>query len=118
MKKGEFKYRVIRGLMPILFMWYLVSVSFFAHSHIVNGEIINHSHPFSKEHQHSQNQIDTISLLEFFSVLEDILPHLNFDPMIYLVEAFATASVVLYYNSISKGSKRFRAPPMSVFTRF
>jgi hypothetical protein len=40
-----------RFLLLILFMGYYSSITLFYHAHLVNGEIIVHSHPFSKTKQ-------------------------------------------------------------------
>ena len=39
---------ITRYFLPILFVSYLVSLTFFAHVHVVNGVTIVHSHPFKK----------------------------------------------------------------------
>ena len=40
-----------RFLLLILFIGYYSSITLFYHTHLVNGEIIVHSHPFSKTKQ-------------------------------------------------------------------
>ena len=46
---------IMRCFLPVLFVSYLVSITFFAHIHVVNGVTIVHSHPFKKgaAHKHS-----------------------------------------------------------------
>lgn len=62
---------IMRCFLPILFVTYLASITFFAHVHVVNGVTIVHSHPFKKgaAHQHS-----TVELL-----LVHFLSHLTTD---------------------------------------
>lgn len=54
---------ITRYFLPILFVSYLVSLTFFAHVHVVNGVTIVHSHPFKKgtAHEHSTSRADTYS---------------------------------------------------------
>lgn len=56
---------ITRYFLPILFVSYLVSLTFFAHVHVVNGVTIVHSHPFKKgaAHQHSTVELIHIHLL-------------------------------------------------------
>ena len=44
---------ITRYFLPILFVSYLVSLTFFAHVHVVNGVTIVHSHPFSRADTYS-----------------------------------------------------------------
>lgn len=112
MEKGVVKYRLIRSLMPVLFLWYMVSISSFYHSHTVGGVQINHSHPFSKEHQHSQHQIDTLSLLSNWSALGEILPNLQIGSLFALGGVLLIVLVPSFYREVSSCYKRFRAPPV------
>lgn len=56
---------ITRYFLPILFVSYLVSLTFFAHVHVVNGVTIVHSHPFKKgaAHQHSTVELIHIHFL-------------------------------------------------------
>ena len=96
MKNAVVRYRLIRSLMPLLFIWYMVSISSFYHSHNIGGVKVNHSHPFSAKHQHSQNQIDTIELDAHFSMCGVLL---------FLVAP-------LFVKEISSRCKSLRAPPV------
>ena len=67
-RKNEVKrllLNITRYFLPILFVSYLVSFTFFAHLHVVNGVTIVHSHPFKKgaAHQHSTVELIHIHLL-------------------------------------------------------
>ena len=55
-RKNEVKrllLNITRYFLPILFVSYLVSFTFFAHVHVVNGVTIVHSHPFKKGAAHT-----------------------------------------------------------------
>lgn len=112
MKKAVVKYRLIRSLMPLLFIWYMVSISSFYHSHNIGGVKVNHSHPFSAEHQHSQNQIDTITLLSALSALGDILPNIELDALFSMCGVLLFLVAPLFIERISNRCKSLRAPPV------
>lgn len=58
-------------LLLSLFLTYQVSITMFAHVHIVNGVMIVHSHPSStKHHTHTGGQIITIAQIGSYHVLE------------------------------------------------
>lgn len=68
MKKG------IAGWLLILFIGYFASVTFFPHTHTVNGERITHSHPFSQapdtgKHTHTTAEFQLIAHLSIFVML-------------------------------------------------
>ena len=60
----------LRGIMkfflPLLFLTYWGGVTLFTHSHVVNGVIIVHSHPFKAGHQHTESQAETIFFLDHY----------------------------------------------------
>ena len=67
-RKNEVKrllLNITRYFLPILFVSYLVSFTFFAHVHVVNGVTIVHSHPFKKgaAHEHSTVELQLIHCL-------------------------------------------------------
>ena len=69
-RKNEVKrllLNITRYFLPILFVSYLVSFTFFAHVHVVNGVTIVHSHPFKKgaAHKHSTVELQLIHFLLF-----------------------------------------------------
>jgi len=77
---SKFKYfigKLFRGLLLILFLGYYSSVTFFTHSHIINGVTIVHSHPFNSDKgnntlpsSHSEKELVVIQLLsEFFTTV-------------------------------------------------
>ena len=56
----------MKCFLPLLFIAYWGGVMLFTHSHVVNGVIISHSHPFKGEHEHSDAEVETIFLLSSF----------------------------------------------------
>lgn len=59
----------MKFFLPLLFLTYWGGISLFNHSHVVNGVIIVHSHPFKANHQHTPDQVETI----FFSAIMSLL---------------------------------------------
>jgi len=58
----------MRWFLPILFISYLVSFTFFTHVHVVNGVTIVHSHPFKKGAAHDHSTVE-LQLVHFLSHL-------------------------------------------------
>lgn len=52
----------MKCFLPLLFIAYLGGITLFTHSHVVNGVIIVHSHPFKGQHEHTEVQLETISI--------------------------------------------------------
>lgn len=70
-RKNEVKrllLNITRYFLPILFVSYLVSFTFFAHVHVVNGVTIVHSHPFKKGAAHKHSTVELL-LIHFLSHL-------------------------------------------------
>ncbi|MCD7817051.1 MAG: hypothetical protein LUH12_10345 [Bacteroides sp.] len=61
MKKKE--YRKTGWLLLLLFSLYWCGITLFTHSHVVNGVVIVHSHPFHTGHAHTGVQYETILYL-------------------------------------------------------
>lgn len=63
---------MMKIILPIIFIFYAVSVSFFVHTHIENGVTIVHSHPYSTtddgdvDHSHTRSEIQLIHNLNTF----------------------------------------------------
>jgi len=62
----------LRIILPVIFIAYACSVTFFTHTHIVNGVTIVHSHPFltdengNPDHDHTPAEIQLIHTLSTF----------------------------------------------------
>lgn len=59
---------IMRCFLPVLFITYMASITFFAHMHVVNGVTIVHSHPFNKGAAHSHSSMELL-LIHFLSDL-------------------------------------------------
>ena len=57
---------IMKYILPLLFIAYLGGITLFTHSHVVNGVIIVHSHPFKGQHEHTEVQLETIFYLASF----------------------------------------------------
>lgn len=109
---------IMRCFLPVLFVSYLVSITFFAHIHVVNGVTIVHSHPFKKgaAHKHS-----TVELL-----LVHFLSHLTTDGAAVVFALSLFIPFILWrlhgitqhthYHSPYHGVVALRAPPVIRFS--
>lgn len=66
----------------LLFLWYLGGTSLFQHSHIIDGQIVVHSHPYSGTanhpgHTHTTMQLLAIAQLPVLLAPDDPLPELG-----------------------------------------
>lgn len=66
---------IFRIILPIIFIAYASSFTFFTHTHIVNGVTIVHSHPYATNdkdqpaHEHTGHEIQLIHILSLFSAV-------------------------------------------------
>ena len=74
---------ILKWFLPLLFIAYLGGITLFTHSHVVNGVIIVHSHPFKGEHEHTETQVETIFFLSSF--VTSSLPAVLFVAPAYLI---------------------------------
>lgn len=71
MLNGKFK-AVLKIILPVIFISYACSITFFTHTHIINGVTIVHSHPYltdedgNPSHEHSSAEIQLIRTLSTF----------------------------------------------------
>jgi hypothetical protein len=116
-KKGSIMRVFTKGkanlLMAFVFIWYFCGISLNPHTHIVDGSVVAHSHPFSKDgHTHTSSQVQTIYELSHYQVSgtpEIIELPVLIRPFVCLVETVVEAHKV--QNSIF-GVKTLRAPPV------
>ena len=54
---------ILKWFLPVLFISYMAGITLFTHSHVVNGVIVVHSHPFKAGHTHTDTQLETIFYL-------------------------------------------------------
>ena len=120
-RKNEVKrllLNITRYFLPILFVSYLVSFTFFAHVHVVNGVTIVHSHPFKKgaAHKHSTVELQLIHFLSFFNdtATTEIYTLSLFIP--FLLCLLPGRSQHTHYHCPYHGVVGLRAPPVIRFS--
>lgn len=109
--------RVYKGkaniLMAFVFIWYLCGISLNPHTHIVDGSVVAHSHPFSQDgHTHTGSQVQTIYELSHYQTSgtpEIIELPVLIRPFVSLVE---TAVETHKAKNSNLGVKSLRAPPV------
>ncbi len=79
--------RIIRIFLPLLFITYLGGITLFTHSHVINGVVIVHSHPFKGKHQHNEAQLETIFFLSVFLSL--VIPEFFFTALMFWIVLYA-----------------------------
>lgn len=100
-----------------LYIAYAGSISFFTHTHIVNGVTIVHSHPFQSDdkgnpvHTHTGSEIQLIQNLSSFQTDGQIQCTFTFDipkaeERILLEQIYSST-----YTPLIKGQERLRPPP-------
>lgn len=109
---------VLKIVLPALFITYASCITFFTHTHIVNGVTIVHSHPYSSDdsgkpnHEHSGLEIQLIQTLSTFFVAGPIILII----LISLPDRRKTILQIRYNLSIPsfkvEGISRLRPPPV------
>ncbi len=110
--------QIVGGILLLIFMAYYVNISFFTHSHIINGVTIVHSHFHDKAHaqsgKHTDSEVTLISMLSaletcavatFFAGLAVFFPFATVTPVLRGVQ-FTTNRIVCV---------SLRAPPFHSF---
>lgn len=106
----------MKWLLPILFTGYTFAVSLFEHTHIIDGVVIIHSHPFKSlpgaaSHQHTVAQFQLFHFLSHFSAPEGAVHPLTLHIAFGLLGLLA---IPLYVrNAVRQNKTGFsrRAPP-------
>ncbi len=110
MSKGKSKY-IMSLCLLILYMVFQAGTSVFPHTHIVDGEKMVHSHPYSSaNHTHTEDQVAAIELLSNVQTLEvDIQSErIVLRPVLYDLEFNGDSSVS---SSPHTHCVNLRAPP-------
>lgn len=107
--------RIMKFFLPLLFLMYWGGITLFNHSHVVNGVIIVHSHPFQANHQHTPDQAETIFFLGYYtaSSLPSLLTAVSC--FLVLLNVLAVPRVVRLCLSRQENGLHLRAPPVCVF---
>ena len=126
-QKMRIKNSAYKTILKIAFLAILISyigsTTFYNHTHIIDGERIVHSHPFTKNdngessHKHTSNEIQVIRILSAFNLTESIIPAFNLNvfhlpPVLLQEEILSTRT-----NNCTYGNHQLRAPPaITLFT--
>lgn len=71
---------LLKTMLPIVFVSYFCCITFFTHSHVINGVTIVHSHPYKADtngdtsHEHSGTELQLINALSVFYAAGAIIP--------------------------------------------
>ncbi len=91
-RNNSIKTFIARALL-VLFIFYYASSTLFIHSHIIDGEVITHSHPYSStSHTHTGASIELISLLN----------NLAFTLCVISILSFIETSTRFFFKQIRK----------------
>lgn len=102
--------------LPILFIVYIGSISFFTHAHIVNGVTIVHSHPFDSDtnHEHTTAEFQLIQHLNAVVVLPSVFAGIGI--ALFLIPLY----LILFnkkqelYSLVTTGALFLRGPPVRI----
>lgn len=103
----------MKWFLPVLFISYMVGITLFTHSHVVNGVTIVHSHPFKigSDHSHTTVEFQLIHLLNHVLVTDSgLIP--TFVVAALLCILFIRPQIDPYHRSCP-GVISLRAPPVA-----
>lgn len=115
--------QAIKYSLFIIFVGYYFSISAFYHSHLVDGVVITHSHPFFNDpikntpyqsHQHSASSLINIQELTDIQLLETIIMAASIVPIWFLLTTIVKR-LVSYYHHFTEIHAQLRAPPIATF---
>ena len=96
---------------PLVFVLYISGISMFPHTHIINGNIIVHSHIYLGDHEHTAAEAETIAQLSTCYFQENIT-HIDIPENIsVLLYSFAVPSTIDGKYSEHLLSETLRGPP-------
>lgn len=104
---------MLKCLLPILFISYLAGITFFTHSHVVNGVTIVHSHPFNKDtdHNHTTTELQLIHLLSHVVTAGTVILPLLLLVYSRILRTLLNKPESSGYTSSPRGILSLRAPP-------
>lgn len=109
--------KVMKIAMPVLFIMYASCITFFTHTHIVNGVTIVHSHPYTTDdsgnpnHEHSGAEIQLIHSLSTFFVAGAIILSILLDLFGEKKITLSPRQIVHLYIRETRPIYRLRPPP-------
>jgi len=119
MKREKGKYRIkqiIASAFIVLFAVYYADITFFEHTHIINGVTVVHSHFYNNNHQktpsggHTTTEITFFAVNSLFQTFQDVLSPVDMTLFLVLCSVF----FIPVHTNYSQGFQHFsllRAPP-------
>ena len=107
---------IMKWLLPLLFIAYWGGITLFTHSHVVNGVIISHSHPFKGEHEHSEVEVETIFFLSAFFSPSLTISYAAAPVFLFLMNVLSVLSTEHVKCRNSYKTISLRAPPFLSLT--
>lgn len=111
------KRQVIASILTFIFVLYYANITFFYHSHNIDGFTIFHSHMHSTAHTqsgtHTASELSLISALSSFQTLQAILFFCGLG-LLFLSAIVSQIDTEKKAISISLGNVGLRAPPVSI----
>lgn len=102
---------VLKLFLPLIFIVYLGGITLFTHSHVVNGVIIVHSHPFKGEHQHMEVELETIFFLSAFAASDGLFTPFTLLAFLFLLCVLAVPAIERIKLVKAVDGVYLRAPP-------
>lgn len=103
--------RIVSALLLTLFLSYQAGISFFTHTHTINGVVIVHSHPYTGDsHIHSDAQIYALSQISTFYG-EEAIDHSYIGAIYLIAEKIGVETTAPSLISAHLCCSQFRAPP-------
>ncbi len=102
---------ILKLFLPLIFIAYLGGITLFTHSHVVNGVIIVHSHPFKGEHQHTEVELETIFFLSSFAASDSLFTPFSTSVFLVLLCLLAVPAVERIKQERTCCGIYLRAPP-------
>ncbi len=105
---------IIRFILPCIFISYMVGISFFMHTHIVNGVTIVHSHPYDSDiaHDHNTSEVELIHSLNSATFTDNIIDNDFGIPFFRLLSILDNFQIISEIPVIAAGNIIPRAPPV------
>jgi hypothetical protein len=109
-------------LLLVIFISYYSSLNLFYHAHLINGQVVYHSHPFnrahdnkngegpSQSHHHNKTEFYYIQQLDK-SLWEDLIEKPNLPELFTFPIESIIADLPGFLTTAIYSSVRFRAPP-------
>ncbi|WP_158712857.1 hypothetical protein [Parabacteroides pacaensis] len=109
--------KYLKWVLPVIFIGYFGIVSLFEHTHIVNGVVVVHSHPFKSlpegaAHHHTANQLQLFYFLSHFSAGEGCVYSLALSLSLVLLVRYSVPLISSGFISRIRDAISLRAPPV------